>query len=181
MRAPLRIRRRIQATAVARAGWACVLLLVPDRVLKTGAQPPIPVAAIAVARVLGARELGQSAVTAVAPTGLVAGLGALVDALQAGTNVGIAAMAPRWRRTALIDALIAAGFAISGWSCRSRNSDVAAPAGEASPPARSPAAAPAAVSECGTLPRSRPNHHRPHAARRPAIHRPRHQRSRSYT
>jgi hypothetical protein len=127
MRAPLRIRRRIQATAVARAGWACVLLLVPDRVLKTGAQPPIPAAAIAVARVLGARELGQSAVTAVAPTGLVAGLGALVDALHAFTNVGIAAMSPRWRRTALIDALIAAGFAISGWSCRSRNSDRSRP------------------------------------------------------
>ena len=122
-RAPRRIRRRIRATAVARAGWACVLLLAPDRVLQIGGRPPIPAPAVAVARVLGARQLVQSAVTAVGPTGSVAGLGALIDALHAGTNVGIAAMSPRWRRTAVTDALIAAGFAVSGWSCRSRTAD----------------------------------------------------------
>jgi hypothetical protein len=123
MTAPRRIRRRIRATAVARAGWACVLLLVPGRVLRIGGRPPIPEAAIAVARVLGARQLAQSAVTAVAPTGSVAGLGALLDALHAGTNIGIAVLSPRWRRTALTDALIAAGFAASGWTCRSRTAD----------------------------------------------------------
>ena len=115
--------RRIRATAVARAGWACVLLLVPDKVLRIGGRPPIPAAAIAIARVLGARQLIQAAVTAVAPTGPVAGLGALVDALHAGTNVGIAALSPRWRRTALTDAAIAAGFAASGWTGRSRTPD----------------------------------------------------------
>lgn len=121
--APRRIRRRIRATAVARAGWGCVLLLVPDRVLGAGGRRPIPAAAIAVARVLGARQLVQSAVTAAVPTGSVAGLGALVDALHAGTNVGLAALSPRWRRTALTDAVIAAGFAAFGWSCRSRTAD----------------------------------------------------------
>jgi hypothetical protein len=102
---------------------ACVLLLAADRVLKIGGRPPISAPAIAVARVLGARQLVQSAVTAVAPTWSVAGLRALVDALHAGTNVGIAAMSPRWRRTALTDALIAAGFAVSGRSCGSRTAD----------------------------------------------------------
>jgi hypothetical protein len=111
---PRRIRRRIRATAVARAGWACVLLFVPEKVLRIGGRPPIPAAATAVARVLGARQLVQAAVTAVAPTGSIAGLGALVDGLHAGTTVGAAALSPRWRRTALTDAVIAAGFAASG-------------------------------------------------------------------
>jgi hypothetical protein len=98
-------------------------LLAPDRVLGIGGRPPIPAAAIAVARVLGARQLVQAAVTAVAPTGPVAGLGALVDGLHAGTNLGIAAVSPRWRRIALTDAVIAGGFAAAGWSGRSRTAD----------------------------------------------------------
>jgi hypothetical protein len=123
---PRSTRRRIQATAAARAGWAGVLLLGADRVMAMGGRPPIPAAAIAVARVLGARQLVQAALTAVAPTGSVAGLGALVDGLHAGTNLGLAALSPRWRRLALTDAVIAAGFAVSGWSCRRRTArDVA--------------------------------------------------------
>src|SRR3954447_20918750 len=110
-RTAMRHRTRIQATAVARAGWACLLLLVPKRLLAAGSHPPVPAPAVALARVLGARQLLQSAATAVAPTARVAGLGAAVDALHVGTDVGLAAVSPRWRRVALIDALVGAGLA----------------------------------------------------------------------
>lgn len=116
-----RTSKRIQVITVARAGWATALLLVPERVLGVGGQPSIPAAAVVVARVLGARQLLQAALTAAAPTGSLLSAGAAVDAVHAGTNVGLAAMSPRWRRIALIDAVIAATFAASGWSAGSES------------------------------------------------------------
>jgi hypothetical protein len=112
--------RHVRATTVVRAGWGCVLLLVPERVLRAGGRPPAPAAAVAVARVLGARQLLQSALTAATPNGPVLALGAAVDAVHAGTDVGLAAVWPRWRRIALIDAALAAAFAASGSSGRGR-------------------------------------------------------------
>jgi hypothetical protein len=41
-----------------------------------------------------------------------------VDVLHASTDVGIAALSAHWRRIALIDAVIAAGLAASGWRDR---------------------------------------------------------------
>jgi hypothetical protein len=110
--------RRGRATAAARAGWACVLLAVPERVAAIGTTPPIPPSAVAVLRVLGARQLVQAAATAAVPTGAVARLSAAVDALHAGTGVGLALASPRWRRTAVLDAAVATAFAAVGWSCR---------------------------------------------------------------
>ena len=104
------------AAVVARAGWASVLLLAPERVLGIGGRPSAPpAAAVAVARVLGARQLAQVVVTAARPSGPVAGTGAAVDAIPAGTDMGLAATSARWRRIALIDAIIAAVLAASGW------------------------------------------------------------------
>jgi hypothetical protein len=103
---------------MARAVWGCALLIAPDRILRAGRPGPVPSAAIAVARTLGTRQVLQSALAALAPTGPVAGLGAAVDALHAGTEVGLAAVSPRWRRIALTDAAIATALAASGWTCR---------------------------------------------------------------
>jgi hypothetical protein len=111
----------IQATALLRAGWAIALLLVPEKVLRTGG--PAPTAAIAVARVLGVRHLLQAAASAAAPTASVAVLGAVVDTVHTGTCAVLAVVSPRWRRAALLDAAVESGFAASGWygSPRSRN------------------------------------------------------------
>jgi hypothetical protein len=108
---------RGRAVAAARAGWGCALLLAPRRVAGVGTRGPVPGAAVAVLRVLGARQLLQSAATAPVPTGAVAALGAAVDALHAGTCVGFAAVWPRWRRVALTEAVIATALAAAGWSC----------------------------------------------------------------
>jgi hypothetical protein len=111
---------RMRTTAAVRAGWAVILLVLPERLLRAGGGGPVPAAAIAAVRVLGVRHLLQAGASAALPTGSVAGLGALVDATHAGSCVVLAAGSSRWRRVALADVLIEAGFAASGWSSRSR-------------------------------------------------------------
>lgn len=110
--------RRGRVTAAVRAAWGGVLLLVPEKVL--GMAGHAPASAVVTVRVLGLRQVLQSAVTAVAPTGVAASLGAAVDAMHAGSDVGFAAVSRRWRRVALADAVIATTFAVASWSCRSR-------------------------------------------------------------
>jgi hypothetical protein len=111
---------RIRTTAAVRAGWGIVLLAVPERLLRAGDGGPVPAAAVVAVRVLGVRHLLQAGASAVLATGSVAGLGALVDTVHAGSCVGLAAGWKRWRRAALVDVLVEAGFAASGWSSRSR-------------------------------------------------------------
>lgn len=106
---------RIRAGAAVRAGWAGLLLVVPERLLGMAGPAPVPPAAVATVRVLGVRHLVQAAVSAVAPNAPVAGAGAVVDALHTATCAGLAALSPRWRRVALLDAAIEAGFAAAGW------------------------------------------------------------------
>jgi hypothetical protein len=112
---------RGRAVAAARAGWGCLLLLAPRRVL--GTRVPVPAAAVVVVRVLGARQILQAAVTASAPTGAVAVGSASVDALHAGSCVGFAAVRGPWRRAALTDAVVATALAAVGWSCRGRTAE----------------------------------------------------------
>jgi hypothetical protein len=103
------------AASAVRAGYGAALLLAPERLLKLGTRPPIPASAVAVARVLGARHLLQSAVTVAAPTGRIVDVGAAVDALHGGSQVGLAAVSPRWRSVALADAAFAALLAAAAW------------------------------------------------------------------
>ncbi len=110
--------KRGRVTAAVRAGWAGALLLVPGKLVGIGGQLPVPPSAVAIARVLGVRQLLQSAATMVAPTGPVAGLSTAVDALHAGTDLGFAAVSRRWRGITVVDAAIATAFAVAGWSCR---------------------------------------------------------------
>ena len=107
--------RQLRITAVVRTAWGAVLLLMPERLLGAGTGRPIPAAAVTTVRVLGLRQLLQAGVAAARPTGPVARLSALVDTAHVGSCVGIAAWSPRWRRAALIDVLIEASFAASGW------------------------------------------------------------------
>ena len=104
--------RRVRATAVLRAGWGLTLLLVPGRLLPREA----PAGVVPAARVLGARHLLQAAASVAAPAGPVAVLGTVVDTLHTGTCLVLAAAAPRWRRIALLDAVIESGLTAGAWS-----------------------------------------------------------------
>ena len=109
---------RARAAAAVRGGWGCVLLFAPGRFAGLGSHRPVPAAAVAVVRVLAVRQIVQAAVTAAAPTAGVATLGASVDALHAGTCLGLAAAWPRWWRPALTDAVIGGALAAVGAGVR---------------------------------------------------------------
>jgi hypothetical protein len=109
-------RNRAWVVSAVRAGWGGVLLVAPAVALRIGGPGFRAPHATAIARVLGARHIAQAAVTALAPTPAVGMLGAATDALHASGNVLAAAVSPRWRRVALIDAGIAAAFAAATWN-----------------------------------------------------------------
>ena len=97
-----------------RAAWGVALLTVPDRVLDlTQPQRPDTPAAPRVLRVLGARHLLQAGVEAFLSRPVVHHVGAAADGLHALSGVGLAVLDRRWRRAALIDAVIASGFGLA--------------------------------------------------------------------
>lgn len=99
-------RTTTRALTAARLGWAAVLLLAPASSLRGAGVP-----SAAVARVLGVRHLAQALLATAAPRPVVQRGSALVDAVHTGSCLVVAAVSPRWRRAALVDAVIEAGFA----------------------------------------------------------------------
>ncbi len=100
---------------VARACWGLALLVAPRPLLRTVArvERPVPRGAVVTMRVLGARHLAQTVVEAVGPWPTVGYLGVGTDGLHALSDVGLAVLAPRWRRGALVDTAIATAFTAS--------------------------------------------------------------------
>ena len=107
-------RQRAAALPVAlRAGWGVTLLLAPGTVLRIFGSADATPGPRLVMRILGSRQLVQAAIErrfggAARETGVV------VDLLHGSTSIGFAVMRPRWRRPALIDGAVAAGFAVLG-------------------------------------------------------------------
>ncbi|HEX7356048.1 MAG TPA: hypothetical protein VF288_14595 [Mycobacteriales bacterium] len=108
------------AIEVARAAWGAALLLAPRAVLARVHHVQQDTAAVRVARLLGARQLAQAALSGVAPsrTALVLGMG--VDAIHALTGVGFAAVDRRRARGALTDAAISVLWVAAGQRAQSR-------------------------------------------------------------
>jgi hypothetical protein len=110
-----------RALLLVRAGYGTALVLVPGRMIRlaTG-RVPSP-RTCRVARLLGARHLAQTALTAVAPRPAVFAAGGQVDAVHAASMLLLAvlhgsALHGSARRAALADTLAEAGFAAAGWS-----------------------------------------------------------------
>jgi hypothetical protein len=103
---------RLPGVTATRAGWALLLLAVPQVVL--GPAPGRSTeAARVVLRMLGARQLLQAAVSLARPTPWVLALGATADGLHAASALGFAALDHRWRRRALLDAAVASAFCVA--------------------------------------------------------------------
>jgi hypothetical protein len=104
---------RASGVLMARVAWGVVLLVAPDRVLALShGDDPHDRTARRVLRILGCRHLAQAAIELVGPRPAVQYLGAGVDGIHALTSAGLAAVDRRWRRSAVIDAAVASGFAI---------------------------------------------------------------------
>ena len=111
----------------ARVAWGVVLLVAPHRVLKVShGDDPHDRTARRVLRILGCRHLAQTAIELAGPRPAVQYLGAGVDGIHALTSAGLAAADRRWRRSAVIDAAVASGFAVgTGMTARATGSTTA--------------------------------------------------------
>jgi len=98
---------------VVRASYGAFLLADPQRALRVGHSPNGDSAARTVVRVLGARHVLQAAVCARWPTPTVRRASACVDGLHAATDLALARFDRRRRRAAVIDAAVAASFAVA--------------------------------------------------------------------
>jgi len=120
-----------RAFGAARLAWGLTLLTAPDRCIELAGGPgdgggpgaggpgagggaAEPGAdARRIARVLGGRHVLQAGVE-LAAWPRWRRLGATADLLHAASGVGLAAVDPRWRRVALIDAALATSWAVVG-------------------------------------------------------------------
>lgn len=99
-----------------RAGYGVTLLLVPGPAIRlaTGSVPSRRTCRTA--RLLGARHLVQSALTAAVPLPVTFAIGGQVDSAHAASMLLLAAVSRPGRRAALTDALTEAVFATAGFS-----------------------------------------------------------------
>jgi hypothetical protein len=100
-----------QALLLARAGYGLALMVAPTPTIRlaTGRRPSRRTCQVA--RLLGARHLALTALTAARPDPGTFTLGARVDAVHAASMVLLAAVSRPGRRTALADALAEVAFA----------------------------------------------------------------------
>jgi hypothetical protein len=100
--------------ASVRAGYGVVQLAAPRWSAEQQLGGPLDSGAQQVVRVLGARQVLQAGLALAFPDEPLLGLGVGVDALHALSMVPLAVAAPRWRRAALVSALMATAFAVAG-------------------------------------------------------------------
>lgn len=103
-----------RALQLIRAGYGTALVVAPGRTIRlaTG-RAPSP-RACRVARLLGARHLAQTALTAAVPRPAVFAAGGQVDAAHAASMLLLAVICRSARAAALADALTEAAFAAAG-------------------------------------------------------------------
>ena len=99
-----------------RAGYGAVLVLAPGPAIRlaTGRQPSRLMCRTA--RLLGARHVVQTVLTAAVPLPGTFAMGGEIDAVHATSMLLLAAVSRSGRRAALTDALTEAAFAVAGFS-----------------------------------------------------------------
>ena len=98
---------------ILRICWGMLLLISPGTVLRLFGGADQGVTPRRVMRVLGARHVAQAG-TEWAFGGRARQIGTVVDLLHAATSAGLALIDPRWRRAALSDTAVTAGFVVLG-------------------------------------------------------------------
>ena len=98
---------------VVRVTWGVALLVAPATVTARVHHAPAGFRTDVVARVLGARHIGQALVTVLRPTRAVRRGGVAVDVAHAASMVALAAVSPAHRRAGLTDAAIGAAFGVA--------------------------------------------------------------------
>lgn len=104
----------VRLAEVARAGWGAALLFAPRQVLTDVHGVAVDRTSLAVARALGARQLGQAVLSGSSPSPEVLALGVWVDSAHAATAVGLALTDRSRARAGLADTGIATAWALAG-------------------------------------------------------------------
>lgn len=102
------------AVPAVHAAWGTALAYRPGTALTAVGGPAASPRERLVLRLLGARHLGQAAVTAAVPTPGVLAAGSAVDLLHAASCLALALAGPRWRRAGGLGCLSASAFAVAG-------------------------------------------------------------------
>jgi hypothetical protein len=108
------LKPQLRLIEVLRALWGAALVAGPGLVLARIPGIDADRKAVLVARILGARHLVQATLSGVHPSPEVIATGTWVDAVHALTAFSLAAADPRRARAALIDAVVAAAWALFG-------------------------------------------------------------------
>jgi hypothetical protein len=103
--------RAARALGAAQVGIGAVMVVAPRFAAGLAGGPVAPTPIV---RVLGAREIGQGAGTAIRPDVTTLTLGAAVDIAHLASMVALAVISPRWRRAAIGSAAVAAVSAVTG-------------------------------------------------------------------
>jgi hypothetical protein len=98
-----------------RAGWAVALLVAPRYVMTNVHNVGVDRRSIVIARILGARQLTQAALSGVRPSPEVLAMGVWVDAVHAITALGLAVLDRSRARAGMTDTAIASLWAGAGY------------------------------------------------------------------
>jgi hypothetical protein len=101
------------------AAWGGLLVCAPARLIRLAGEVPSP-SSRRVLRLLGARHLGQAAVTAARPGPAALRAGGVVDILHAASCAGLALADARWRPAAALGCCGAMALAAAGFAAASR-------------------------------------------------------------
>ncbi len=100
---------------IVRALWGAALLIDPDRVMRATDSGPVDAPSRVVARILGARQLVQAALSGLRPSPEVLAMGVWVDTVHALTACTLALSVRRRARAGYTDAAIAGVWAAAGY------------------------------------------------------------------
>ena len=119
--------RDYRVIEVLRGAWGAALLAAPDRILSAIQGVRVDTKSRVIARILGARQLSQAALSGFRPSPEVLAMGVWVDTVHALTALGLALVDCDRARAGLTDTAIAGLWATAGYRDLTR--------GRATPPA----------------------------------------------
>lgn len=106
---------RSRKIELVRAAWGAALLVAPRPVMQNVHHVRVDTKSVVVARILGARQVAQAALSGVRPSPEVLAMGVWVDAVHALTALGLAGLDRSRARAGLTDSAVAAIWAGAGY------------------------------------------------------------------
>lgn len=105
----------LRTIEITRAIWGGALLLAPRWTLENIHRIRVDRTSVLVARVLGARQLSQAALSGIDPSSDVLAMGVWVDLVHAASALGLAGVDRERVSAGLVDAVVATAWAGLGW------------------------------------------------------------------